>query len=412
MHPSPPTAARATRRGLALLSAVLLSATALTQLSPARAAAAPVTIDGLTYVATPGNPTAGATVTSCGTAGPTISVPDTVTIEGTDYAVTDIGDYACDRRQLTSVTLPNALASIGYAAFYGNQLGSLTLPDTLTTVGGHAFAQNHLTSLTMSHSLTTIGYHAFAENRLTSVALPESLTTVGAGAFHINRLESITLHDGLTAIGANAFSANRLTSVALPESLGTIGNWAFEANRLTSVLLPDSLTSIGEGAFGFNPELTQVRFTGPAPATITGADQQYPSLGTAAGLTVAFHARHQGQTPQQGFTTPEWHVYTAMPAYTLTFDTGVSGSIVEPEIVWPGAPLTMPADPVRPSHVFTGWFTQLYPKRPFDPQAPLTSDLTLRAGWKYSQDSTRPPLVSSTSLNLGSLGALEAVPGD
>ncbi len=82
-----------------------------------------------------------------------------------------------------------------------------------------------------------------------------------------------------------------------------------------TTLLPDSLTSIGEGAFGFNPELTQVRFTGPAPATITGADQQYPSLGTAAGLTVAFHARHQGQTPQQGFTTPEWHGYTAMPAY-------------------------------------------------------------------------------------------------
>lgn len=478
MHPSPPTATRAARRGLALISAVLLSATALAQISPAHAAAAPATIDGLTYVATPGNPTAGATVTSCGTAGPTISVPDTVTIEGVDYAVTAIGDYACDNLQLTSVTLPSTLASIGYAAFTQNQLASVSLPDTLTTLGQHAFSWNQLTSATLPDALTSISDHAFAVNQLTSVDLPDQLTTIGARAFASNRLTSLTLPGSVTAVGDSAFYSNQLasaslgeglvsigpsafagnqlvsvtlsdsltsigdmafawnrlttivfpdaltdigpwsfygnqlTSLALPTDLTTIGDTAFGSNRLTSVTLPRKVTSIGAGAFESNFELTQIRFTGPAPAAITGPDQERPSLGTAAGLTVAFHARYQGQTPQQGFTTPEWLGYTALPAYTMTFDTGASGSIVEPEIVWPGLPLNLPADPVRPSHVFTGWFTQLYPKRPFDPQAPLTSDLTLRAGWKYSQDSTRPPLVSSTSLNLGSLGALEAAPGN
>ena len=47
-----------------------------------------------------------------------VTIPEKIAVEGVDYAVTSIGDYAFNMvSKLTSVTLPNSVKSIGYRGF-------------------------------------------------------------------------------------------------------------------------------------------------------------------------------------------------------------------------------------------------------------------------------------------------------
>ena len=204
----------------AIKSFIVVGLTALLVLGAvaAPAHAAPVivttTADGITYTADSTNVAAGATATAYNRdAGPVVEIPPAVTIGGTLYPVTTIGETAFFGRGLASVSLPDTLTTIGYAAFFGNALTSLTLPDTLTTIGESAFSTNFLTSVTLPDTLTTIGDGAFSRNALTSLTLPASVTTIGDGAFFDNALTSVRfLGPAPTFFGTEVFSSNPLVS--------------------------------------------------------------------------------------------------------------------------------------------------------------------------------------------------------
>jgi hypothetical protein len=140
-------------------------------------------------------------------------------------------------KQLTSVTIPNSVTSIGYEAFRGNRLTSVTIPNSVTSIGGRAFLENQLTSITIPNSVTSIGALAFAGNRLTSVTIPNSVTSIDTGAFAGNRLTSVTIPNSVTSIGTGVFRENQLTSVTIPNSVTSIGAGAFVGNRLTSITI-------------------------------------------------------------------------------------------------------------------------------------------------------------------------------
>ena len=175
-------------------------------------------------------------------------IPDSVTHNGTTYAVTTIGQYAfygCTG--LTSVTIPDAVTSIGQNAFYGcTGLTYVTIPDAVTSIGKWAFGGCcGLTSVTIPDAVTSIGQYAFYGCRLDSLTVGRSLTTIGADAFKYDTL--VYLNYNCPANIPAAFPHNKLATVVIGNSVTSIGNYAFHnCSTLTSVVFnADSCTYAG-----------------------------------------------------------------------------------------------------------------------------------------------------------------------
>ena len=167
--------------------------------------------------------------------------------------VTEIAEAAFQYKEISSVTLPSTLITIGRNAFaYGGALKTITLPSSLTTIGGGAFRSNQLTSLVIPNSVTSMGNYAFTSNKLTSLTLSNSLKTIASSAFQYNRLTSVTIPNSVTYLDFGAFASNSLTSVTIPNSVTATGMYVFSDNKLTSVVIPSSMTRIADAAFSGN----------------------------------------------------------------------------------------------------------------------------------------------------------------
>ena len=198
--------------------------------------------------------------------------------------VTSVGGYAFyneysynRRGNLTSITIPDSVSSIGASAFNGcSGLTSVTIPDSVIIIGVNAFGQCvNLTNIVLSNSLTgissgmlnscislngitipngvtTIDGYAFSGSGLTSITLPDSVTTIKYNAFHrCSSLVSVIIPDSVTSIEKEAFrGCSSLTSITLPDGVTSIEkNTFYECSSLTSIIIPDGVTSIGEKAF-------------------------------------------------------------------------------------------------------------------------------------------------------------------
>ena len=207
-----------------------------------------------------------------------ISVPVTVTNNGTEYSVTKIGSYAFQNSAVTSVSMPEGIISIDYNAFKGCQnLESVTLPESLTTLGSYAFYSckllktikipsgvtaipsscfyecSSLESVTIPEGVTTIGECAFQSCNLNALTLPESLEKIGDYAFADNySLKSVNITAKVKTIESNAFHNCGLTDLVIQEGVQTIGDCAFESNLLQNLTLPSTIKSIGNYAFFYN----------------------------------------------------------------------------------------------------------------------------------------------------------------
>ena len=225
-------------------------------------------------------------ITITGYTGPggAVVIPDMIN----ELPVTAIGDYAFSGLpNLTSITIPDGVVSIGQRAFQETNLSEATLPESLTTIGEGAFLDCPLSTLTIPHSIISIGDQAFQGPDLTSVTVPSNVISLGNYVFGGPSMTSITVDPanpfysstdgilfnkdqttlleypngktessytiptGVTSIGVEAFDdSENLTSITIPNTVTNIGEAAFDSCLgLASITIPGSVTSVGDDLF-------------------------------------------------------------------------------------------------------------------------------------------------------------------
>ena len=182
---------------------------------------------------------------------------------------------------LTSVTIPNGVTTIGTDAFRDcSSLTSITLPESLTSIKEGTFGYcSSLTSIDLPEGLISIGIEAFQScTSLTSITLPESVTDIGEWAFQgCKSLTSIKVDENNQNYSTSEdkrvlFNKDKTTLVCypsvigdytIPDSVTKIDERAFYGCRsLTSITIPNSVTSIDNEAFSNCLSLTSINYTG------------------------------------------------------------------------------------------------------------------------------------------------------
>ncbi len=132
----------------------------------------------------------------------------------------------------------------------------VTIPDSVTSIGGSAFAFCGLTSVTIGSGVTSIGERAFYYcSGLTSVTFGDEsqLKTIGSNAFYYcsGLTGELKIPDSVTSIGEDAFwRCSGLTSVTIGSGVTSIGESAFYyCSWLTKVTIGSGVTSIESSAF-------------------------------------------------------------------------------------------------------------------------------------------------------------------
>ena len=158
-------------------------------------------------------------------------------------------------RNLTSVTIPNSVITIGNKSFSGcNALENLGFSNSLTSIGSGAFSDCYgLKDVQIPNSVVFIGDNAFNNcTGLTDISISESVTDIGSYAFSgCSALKTINIPYSVKDIGRAAFErCTSLTAIMIPNSITNIEVELFRGcSGLTSVTIEDGIKSIGSSAF-------------------------------------------------------------------------------------------------------------------------------------------------------------------
>lgn len=184
-----------------------------------------------------------------------ISVPETVTNNGTEYSVTKIGEYAFQGSAVTSVSMPECITSIGqYACNECGSLETVVLPTNLDDFSGWCIFRNcrNLKNIAIPENVTEIPNGTFINcSSLAAITIPHGVSEIGSNAFSSCRLlEEINIPNGVEAIKVSAFvCCDKLENISLPVSVKQIEVHAFAGSGLKTIKLFGEVTSIGEYAF-------------------------------------------------------------------------------------------------------------------------------------------------------------------
>lgn len=196
-----------------------------------------------------------------------------------DYTSSAFAPWYSQRANITSITLPNGLTSIGAWAFYDcDSISSISIPSTVTTIGNEALYHcSNLTSVSIPDAVTTLGYEAFANcTLLTNVSLGSSIMTIGDYAFsYCPALTKMTLKSETPpTIGDYIFSNSSAPTCYIP--CGTLS--AYQSSAWATLV-----ASIEEQCYDENYHNFEVDMQNDVWQFVQDGQINYWTIGTAAG---------------------------------------------------------------------------------------------------------------------------------
>ena len=175
-----------------------------------------------------------------------------------------------NNKLITDVVLSEGLTSIGTSAFANCNMTSITIPKSVKSIGEYAFYE--LIDLTDMYytgngndwaKISFGGYNSnpmlFAENAyfnnevLTEVIISSDISKISDYAFEgCKTLRNVIISHGILSIGEYAFNqCEQLRSITIPQSVTSIGDFAFNGCKyLRNISLPSNLTELGVAVFG------------------------------------------------------------------------------------------------------------------------------------------------------------------
>ncbi len=239
-----------------------------------------------------------------------------ITIDGNLYK-----DYNGERYFIknmngsTEITIDSSATQIYNRAFYNrSDITTVTIPEGVTSIGDWAFnGCNSLTDVYYGGDINdwvSISFGSYDANPLsygenlylngdtttpvTEISI-DTATSIGAYSFcGWKGLTKVTIGDQVTSIGIYAFyNCSSLTTVTFGEGsqLESIGSYALsDCSSLTSITIPSSVTSIGDSAFFGCSSLTTVTFGDNSQLTSIGGSAFY---GCSSLTTVTFGENSQ-----------------------------------------------------------------------------------------------------------------------
>lgn len=189
------------------------------------------------------------------------------------HSVTTMGYAAfqgCDALS-GEIDLSNLEVIPGHAFCYDPNITSVITCSTLSSIGDWAFIWADISTISLPETLNSIGTYTFYKASLSgTVALPDSLTQLGASAFSgCEEVNAIQIGSGLKDIPANAFAGctnlktitvnNRREDVTIPKIDGVTVTYTIPSLEAT-----DDKVSNAEGALSLQQAVDQAN----GPVTI------------------------------------------------------------------------------------------------------------------------------------------------
>ena len=207
----------------------------------------------------------------------------TLTISGTgemmDYPNFPDVPWYDDREKIVTAVIEPGVTNICSFAFFGcKNLTSVTIPEGVTSIGSYAFNACNLTSMEIPASVTAIGTlddsalggagrnltGYFVDEKNTAYTSVDGILFSKDGTVLVAYPQgkndtSYSIPESVTCIASDAFGGSRLTSVTIPESVTSIRLGAFfGCDGLTSITIPKSVVSIGDLALADCANLSNI----------------------------------------------------------------------------------------------------------------------------------------------------------
>lgn len=184
------------------------------------------------------------------------------------WRVTEIGERALQRENITEVKLPEGITKIGYKAFFQTKsLQKINFPKSLRAIEQQAFYGSGLTKVNIPGA-TAIGNAAFLScTKMTTLTIP-NVTFLGTMCFrHCSQLKTVTVPVSANIgkkLDASLADYKLLFNLLKDKQTNKYyennsGNVAFgDCYNLTKAILQDGITTVPEAMFSFCGDLKDI----------------------------------------------------------------------------------------------------------------------------------------------------------